>query len=122
MMRFLLVLGLFTPAVGCMTLTPIGPFADQFTDKTPSKAKPPIPGMPTIPAMPMVKEVAAMPQIEEAPPPPRPAFLVSPDEVTETNAAEVERKLMQEMEQDRINAKKILPPRAEVSHIKRNER
>jgi|GEM_PF-2198925 len=118
MMRLLLVLGLFMPAVGCMTITPIGPFANQFTDKAPPQGKLPSPGAPTVP---MVQDVAAMPQIEEAPPPPRPAFLVSPDEVTETNAAEVERKLMQEMEQDRINAKKILP-RAEVSHIKRNER
>jgi hypothetical protein len=111
MRTYLFTLALLSPALGCMTIKPIGPLANpNVTNNRPAPRG--NPATETAPA------VAAMPQIEEGPRPPRPAYEVTPGEVGEENAKECALKLRKELEADRISAD-AMPRYPEVSHIKR---
>lgn len=104
-------------SVGCMSVTPIGPLADSFG------GRPGQPGRPVAKRTPegaIVTELgpnmAAMPLMRPAPPPPMPAMLVTPGEVSEGNHQEITRRLLDEMEADR-NAIAEMPAYSNVSVV-----
>jgi hypothetical protein len=111
---------LLAPSVGCLTLTPIGPLAGQFQKPAAPKTGPGSEGTAGAPVVTLPQDAPGGPIIQEAPPPPRPAFFVSPDEINAANADEMARKLAGEMEQDRRDAKKITPG-AEISFVGRGQ-
>jgi len=117
MKRFLVLLVIVAPTTGCMTLTPVGPLAGAFTSARPVAGS----GASRAPIVTAPMDVAAMPPAQDAPPPPRPAFLVGPEDVNESTARDVERKLTSELDQDRRSARQIAPT-SEVSTISRNGR
>ncbi len=113
MKSYLFPLALLIPAVGCMSIKPIGPLANpNATNQRPTDA---VKGSATATAP---RAIAAMPQIEEGPRPPRPAYEVTPGEVGEENAKECLQKLRKELDADRASAD-AMPRYPEVSHIKR---
>jgi hypothetical protein len=113
MRTYLFTLALLSPAIGCMSIKPIGPLANpNSTNHRPAEAAR---GNATATAP---QAIATMPQIEEGPRPPRPAYEVTPGEVGEENAKECAMKLRKELEADRISAD-AMPRYPEVSHIKR---
>jgi hypothetical protein len=92
-----------------MQFRPTGPlFADQPGLK-PSKTNPN--------AM-IDRDGTAMPVLAEGPPPPAPAYLVSPNEISATNHEDVARRLADEIEQDR-RATEQFPNYATVSKVER---
>lgn len=93
---------------GCVGLRPVGPMAGAFTQPAP---KPPA-GVRTEPA----KDGA--PTLPPAPPPPAPALLVSPGEVTDATADEMARKLEAELEADR-KSMEAMPRYSEVSVVRK---
>jgi hypothetical protein len=107
----LFALTLLFPAVGCMSIKPIGPLADKMGTPRPD----PKPPNATVMAP---KDISAMPTIEEGPRPPRPAYEVTPGEVSESNAQDCVTKLKKELELDRISAD-AMPRYPEVSRVKR---
>ncbi|MCZ2344414.1 MAG: hypothetical protein LC104_21855 [Bacteroidales bacterium] len=111
-MKKLILLLLLTPAVGCVHFQPIGPFAGSFGAP---------PQMRTTPEGARVKELgpnmAAVPLMRPAPPPPLPAMMVTPSDVTLTNHQEAAQRLMQELETDR-KAMNAMPSYAEVSVVR----
>ncbi len=92
--------------VGCVTLEPVGPFANKLG--SPAGPKPAPSAAPTGPVM---------PPLQPAPAPVPPALLVTPGEVTEANHKQSVRRLIEEMEADR-KAMESMPRTAEVSVIK----
>jgi len=97
---------------GCLTLTPVGPFANQMVSK-PTAAKP-SPGV-TVKA---AEDAPAGPILMAPPPPPMPTLLVTPGEVTSANAADTMNRLIRELEADRA-ALDAMPVTAEVSVVGR---
>ena len=95
---------------GCLTLTPVGPFAKQLVSK-PTATKP---GVTVTPA----EDAPAGPIVTNPPPPPLPTLLVTPGEVTAANAADTMNRLIRELEADRA-ALEAMPITAEVSVVGR---
>lgn len=93
---------------GCLTMQPVGPFANQIAGSRPK----PTPGT-TVTAA----RDAVPPALPPAPPPAPPALMVTPGEVTEANHKQSARRLVDEMEADR-KAMDAMPRYAEVSVIK----
>ena len=106
----LLALALLFPAVGCMSIKPIGPLADKMGPTRSPNAPNAVVTAP--------KDIAAMPTIEEGPRPQRPAYEVTPGEVSESNAQDCVAKLKKELELDRISAD-AMPRYPEVSRVRR---
>ena len=102
-------------SVGCMHVQPIGPLADSFGG-TPGRppAKRTAEGAVV---QELAPDMAAGPLMRPAPPPPLPAMLVTPGDVTEGNHRDVTRRLLDEMEADR-NAMAEMPAYAEVSVVR----
>lgn len=111
-MKKLALMVLLTPAVGCVHFQPIGPFAESFGAP---------PQMRTTPEGARVRELgpnmAAMPLMRPAPPPPLPAMMVTPSDVTVSNHKEAAQRLMQELETDR-KAMNEMPRYSEVSVVR----
>lgn len=106
----LLAAGTVLPS-GCMGIRPVGPMAEVFPTKT--TAAKVAPGAKVGPAT-----DSAGPVLPPAPPPPAPALLVSPAEVTPATADEMAKKLEAELEADR-KAMEAMPRYAEVSVVGR---
>ena len=111
-MKKLALLALLLPAVGCMHLEPVGPMASYLGSKP--AAKKVAPGVTVTDA----QDAAAGPIIQNAPPPPLPALLVTPGEVTEGNHLDAASRLVREMEADR-KAMESMPRYADVSVMKK---
>lgn len=106
-----LTCGLMT-SLGCVHLQPIGPLTKGMQTGEPassadSKVKITAP-----------KDAPAGPTMIPAPNPPAPTVLVSPGEVTESNANEAARRLAEELERDQ-QAMENMPRYSEVSVIKK---
>lgn len=104
-MTRLLLLGGLVGACGCVGVRPVGPMADVFPKAPPPKAA----------KVGEAKDGSA-PALVPAPPPPAPALLVSPGEVSEATAEDMAKKLEQELDADR-NAMDAMPRYAEVSVV-----
>lgn len=94
---------LLLSGVGCLHLEPIGPLAGG---KAPRAAK-----------RPAVSDGHSMPVLPPAPPPIPPASLVTPGDVSETNAQEVIRRFEAELDADRKTMEKT-PRYSEVSVVR----
>ncbi len=99
------VLGL---SVGCIQFRPTGPLADPDEMKA-SRQRP----------ADIVPDTADMPKmaVAEGPPPPAPIQLVSADEISSKNSAEMVKKLTEEIAKDR-DAAADFPNYSKVSKIK----
>ncbi len=111
-MKKLALLALLLPGLGCVHLEPVGPMAKALGTKPAATS-----------AGPGVKVTAAQdapmgPIIQNAPPPPLPALLVTPGEVSAANHQDAASRLMREMEADR-KAIDSMPRYADVSVIKK---
>lgn len=111
-MNKLVLMLMLTPAVGCVHFQPIGPFADSFGSA---------PKVRTTPEGARVQELgpnmAAVPLMRPAPPPPLPAMMVTPSDVSATNPQEAAQRLMQELEADRKSMNEM-PRYSEVSVVR----
>lgn len=114
-MKKLVLLLLTAPALaatGCLTLTPVGPMAKTFgTTEPPTK---PAPGVTVTTAQ---DAPTGGPVLQPAPPPPAPALLVTPGEVTRSNYEDAVSRLKEEFRADR-QAMESMPRYAEVSVVK----
>ena len=113
MKRFLLLGLLAAPALGCTSLTPVGPLVGKKT-ATRSASQPN--AIVTSP-----QDIGAMPTFADAPPPPAPTRGVTVGDVTPENAHDAAKKLQMELDRDR-KATAEMPNYAEVSRIERNGR
>ena len=114
MKRTLLVL-LTAPALaatGCLTLTPVGPMA-----KTLGTSEPPTQPAPGVTVTAAQDAPPGGPVLQPAPPPPAPALLVTPGEVTKANAADAASRLQEEFRADR-RTMESMPRYSEVSVVK----
>jgi len=107
-------LGLCLPLTGCLTLTPIGPFANQLGGNSAQPVRSATGALVSAPQdAPSPSQYLATP-----PPPPMPTLLVTPGEVSPQNGADTIQRLLREMEADR-QALEQMPVTAEVSVVGR---
>lgn len=98
-------------ATGCLTLQPLGPMAKALGTKPgPTKSAE------TGALVTAAQDSAGGPILQKAPPPPIPAFLVTPGEVTAATAPDAVARLIREMEADR-QALDSFPKYAEISVV-----
>ena len=107
----LFTIALLLPSVGCLTIKPIGPLANK---DAPAIGKPDAAHA----AVMAPKDLPTMPAVVEGPRPPRPAYEVTPGEVSDATAQECAAKLRKELDADRAAAD-ALPRYPEVSRVKR---
>ena len=97
--------------VGCMHIQPVGPMAATLGVEEPPLRSPEG-------ALIIEKETAvvSVPELVPAPPPPAPAFLVTPEEIDASNSDEMIQRLKKELETDR-NAIDKFPNYSIVSRL-----
>jgi len=110
MKKLALGLLLLAPAIGCLSIKPVGPLAKQMGK--PDIDTNPAPGV-TVTAP---KDAPQGPVVQAAPAPPPPSLRVTPGEVTDANYADAAKRLMEELEADR-KSMEAMPRYAEVSVI-----
>lgn len=113
-MKRILILALaLVPSFGCM-FKAVGPLAGKGGTPVRSSTNPN--AIATAP-----KDIAAMPVIPDAPPPPAPLRTVNTGDVTPETAHDAATKLRKELQQDRA-ATEAMPNYTEVSRIPANGR
>ena len=108
----LLMTALALGTVGCVTLKPVGPLAKNMAPAPGSDAP-----KDAVTKVTPAKDIPSGPIIQPAPAPTPPKTDVTPGEVTESNTADIVRRLQAELDADRKSAE-AMPRPSEISLIK----